>query len=152
MHTREHLRPDQLADILLLSKRTIYRSMEKGKLEKVLIRGNVWVKVPEEIKEMKPGDVLLLPSNAAKLLAVSRSTIYRWFWEGRLTGTLLLGRTLRIYKSGVDYLISEGEELAGNLGHGPVEDVDHPATDKRSTPKEDSKLASTIRSHLGVKR
>lgn len=108
----EHLRPDQMAELLLVTIRTIYRAIEKGTFERVLVRGRTRVKIPEEIKEMKPDDYLLRPSDVAKTLNVSRSTIYRWFWEGRLAGTLLFGRTLRLFKSGIDAFISEGERIA----------------------------------------
>jgi excisionase family DNA binding protein len=44
---------------------------------------------------------LLRPREVARQLAVSRSTVYRWFWEGRLRGVKLNGGTLRILESAV---------------------------------------------------
>jgi excisionase family DNA binding protein len=34
-------------------------------------------------------------------LAVSRSTVYRWFWEGKLQGVKLSSGTVRILESAV---------------------------------------------------
>ncbi|RJR32457.1 MAG: DNA-binding protein [Deltaproteobacteria bacterium] len=47
-------------------------------------------------------DKLLRPREAARILAVSRSTIYRWFWEGKIRGIKFGGNTVRILQSGVD--------------------------------------------------
>ncbi len=44
---------------------------------------------------------LIRPREVARLLAVSRSTVYRWYWEGRLQGVKLNGGTLRILESAV---------------------------------------------------
>jgi excisionase family DNA binding protein len=44
---------------------------------------------------------LMRPREVARQLAVSRSTVYRWFWEGRLRGVKLNGGTLRILESAV---------------------------------------------------
>jgi excisionase family DNA binding protein len=46
-------------------------------------------------------DKLLRPREVARQLAVSRSTVYRWFWEGRLQGVKLTGGTVRILESAV---------------------------------------------------
>ncbi len=101
----DHLRPDQLAELLCLSKRTIYRAIQEKRLKTVLIRGNTWVKVPQEIKYMNPRDQLLKPTIVAKMLNVSVSAIYHHFWEGTLKGCIVLGRSVRIYTSGiVNYL------------------------------------------------
>jgi excisionase family DNA binding protein len=43
----------------------------------------------------------------ARQLAVSRSTVYRWFWEGRLKGVKLHGGTVRILESAVLEMLSE---------------------------------------------
>jgi len=37
----------------------------------------------------------------ARRLAVSRSTVYRWYWEGRLRGVRLDSGTIRILESAV---------------------------------------------------
>jgi len=44
---------------------------------------------------------LMRPREVARLLAVSRSTVYRWYWEGRLRGVKLDGGTVRILESAV---------------------------------------------------
>jgi len=45
---------------------------------------------------------LLRPREAAARLAVSRSTVYRWFWEGQLKGVRLAQGTVRILESAVE--------------------------------------------------
>jgi len=44
---------------------------------------------------------LLRPREVARLLAVSLSTVYRWYWEGRLRGVRLDSGTIRILESAV---------------------------------------------------
>lgn len=44
---------------------------------------------------------LLRPRMAAEMLGVSRSTIYRWFWEGTLKGVKITGGTVRILEDSV---------------------------------------------------
>lgn len=44
---------------------------------------------------------LLRPREVADRMAVSRSTVYRWFWEGKLKGIKLAGGTVRILESDV---------------------------------------------------
>ena len=52
---------------------------------------------------------LVRPREVARQLAVSRSTIYRWFWEGRLKGVKLNGGTLRILESAVLERLAEAD-------------------------------------------
>jgi excisionase family DNA binding protein len=52
---------------------------------------------------------LLRPREVARQLAVSRSTVYRWFWEGRLRGVKLNGGTLRILESAVQEKLVEAD-------------------------------------------
>jgi excisionase family DNA binding protein len=54
----------------------------------------------KEAKKMTE-ERLLRPREVARVLAVSRSTIYRWFWEGRLRGVKLNSGTVRILESAV---------------------------------------------------
>jgi excisionase family DNA binding protein len=54
-------------------------------------------------------DRLLRPREVAKRLAVSRSTVYRWFWEGKLKGVKLAGGTVRILESAVTQKIDEAD-------------------------------------------
>ncbi|MCP9468660.1 MAG: helix-turn-helix domain-containing protein [Nitrospira sp.] len=51
---------------------------------------------------MKP--VLLRVQEAAKLLNVSKWTIYRWIEEGRLRATKIGGSSLRVFHASVDDL------------------------------------------------
>ena len=39
---------------------------------------------------------------AAEILGVSRSTVYRWFWEGSLQGVKMATGTLRIFESSIN--------------------------------------------------
>lgn len=50
---------------------------------------------------------LLRPGEVAKNLAVSRSTVYRWFWEGKLRGVKLNSGTVRILESAVREKLAE---------------------------------------------
>jgi excisionase family DNA binding protein len=52
---------------------------------------------------------LVRPREVARQLAVSRSTVYRWFWEGRLKGVKLNGGTLRILESAVLEKLAEAD-------------------------------------------
>ena len=59
---------------------------------------------------MLPCDQLLRPRQAAAILAVSRSTVYRWFWEGRLKGVKLQAGTVRILQSSVREFLDHAAE------------------------------------------
>jgi excisionase family DNA binding protein len=52
---------------------------------------------------------LLRPREVANRLAVSRSTVYRWFWEGRLKGVKLNSGTVRILESSVSEKLAEAD-------------------------------------------
>jgi excisionase family DNA binding protein len=52
---------------------------------------------------------LLRPREVALRLAVSRSTVYRWFWEGRLRGVKLNSGTVRILESSVTEKLVEAD-------------------------------------------
>lgn len=52
---------------------------------------------------------LLRPREVASRLAVSRSTVYRWFWEGRLRGVKLNTGTVRILESSVVEKLAEAD-------------------------------------------
>jgi excisionase family DNA binding protein len=52
---------------------------------------------------------LLRPREVAQQLAVSRSTVYRWFWEGKLKGLKLGGGTVRILESAVRKQLAEAD-------------------------------------------
>jgi putative resolvase len=50
---------------------------------------------------------LIRPREVANRLAVSRSTVYRWFWEGKLKGVKITGGTVRILESAVRERMAE---------------------------------------------
>jgi len=52
---------------------------------------------------------LLRPREVAARLAVSRSTVYRWYWEGKLKGVKLGGGTVRILESSVEQKVAEAD-------------------------------------------
>ena len=56
---------------------------------------------------------LLRPGEVAKQLAVSRSTVYRWFWEGKLKGVKISGGTVRILESEITKLLKEAAGVYG---------------------------------------
>ncbi|MHB9072455.1 MAG: excisionase family DNA-binding protein [Desulfobaccales bacterium] len=50
---------------------------------------------------------LMRPREVANRMAVSRSTVYRWFWEGKLKGVKITGGTVRILESAVNERMAE---------------------------------------------
>lgn len=52
---------------------------------------------------------LMRPREVAKVLNVSISTIYRWFWEGKLEGVQIGGDTIRIFSSCIKEILNEKE-------------------------------------------
>jgi excisionase family DNA binding protein len=46
-------------------------------------------------------DRLLRPRDVAGRLGISKSSVYRWFWEGKLKGIKLACGPVRIYESAV---------------------------------------------------
>ncbi|MBW1991789.1 MAG: helix-turn-helix domain-containing protein [Deltaproteobacteria bacterium] len=52
---------------------------------------------------------LLRPREVAHRLGISRSSVYRWFWEGKLRGVKLLGGPVRILESSVKLQLSEAD-------------------------------------------
>jgi len=46
------------------------------------------------------------PSEVARLLGVSRATVYRWFWEGKLQGIKVGHRSVRIAREAVEKILS----------------------------------------------
>ena len=52
-------------------------------------------------------DRLLRPREVANYLSVSRSTVYRWFWEGKLKGVKITGGTIRILESALEDKLKE---------------------------------------------
>lgn len=62
---------------------------------------------------------LLRVQEAAKLLKVSKWTVYRWIDEGRLRGTKIGQGSLRVFRISVDELIEktkiDGEVIRANV-------------------------------------
>jgi excisionase family DNA binding protein len=50
---------------------------------------------------------LLTVEKASRVLSVSKSTIYRWFWEGKLRGVKFSKNNIRILKKSVDEVFDE---------------------------------------------
>lgn len=55
---------------------------------------------------------LLRPSEVAGRLGISRSSVYRWYWEGKLRGVKLVGGPVRIFESAVCEQIHDMDCLA----------------------------------------
>jgi excisionase family DNA binding protein len=51
-------------------------------------------------------EIFVRPSEVARQLGVSRSTIYRWFWEGKLKGIKLSDKNIRILANSVEQLVT----------------------------------------------
>lgn len=52
-------------------------------------------------------EIFVRPSEVARQLGVSRSTIYRWFWEGKLKGVKFSEKNIRISKDSVEKIIAD---------------------------------------------
>jgi putative resolvase len=63
--------------------------------------------VPKQEENLMTQERLLRPREVAERLAVSRSTVYRWFWEGKLKGVKITGGTVRILESAVRDKLAE---------------------------------------------
>lgn len=60
--------------------------------------------------QLQAKDNLLRPREVANRLAVSRSTVYRWFWEGKLKGVKITEGTIRILESALNDKLKNLEE------------------------------------------
>ena len=52
-------------------------------------------------------EIFIKPSEVARRLGVSKSTIYRWFWEGKLKGVKLSEKNIRILANSVEQIVSK---------------------------------------------
>jgi excisionase family DNA binding protein len=52
-------------------------------------------------------EIFVRPSEVARQLGVSRSTIYRWFWEGKLKGIKFSDKNIRISMHSVEKIIAD---------------------------------------------
>jgi excisionase family DNA binding protein len=76
--------------------------------------------VPRFLKGRRPNqggyvmtpERLLRPSDVAGRLGISRSSVYRWFWEGKLRGVKLAGGPVRIFESEVAAQMLDMDGLA----------------------------------------
>ena len=64
-------------------------------------------------EEFMASERLLRPSEVAGRLGISRSSVYRWFWEGKLQGVKLAGGPVRIFESAVFAQMLDMDCLAG---------------------------------------
>lgn len=85
------------------SIRTIYRALERTSYE--------------ELMAAMPEEELLKPSEAARLLRCSKSTIYRYLTEGKLTEVRLFGTLVRVKKSELIGMIETA--MAGGMEGAP---------------------------------
>ena len=58
---------------------------------------------------------LIKPSKAADMLGLSRSSVYRWYWEGKLKGVKLKGGPIRIYEISVLEQLEDGDYTSNSL-------------------------------------
>lgn len=96
-------RPDELAEIFRLSRRTVYRMIEQGEIKAVRFGDNGPWRVPAtEIPTIPDSTTkeiigrLERPSDTAKRLGISRSSVYRLYNEGKLAGIQVGENTIRI--------------------------------------------------------
>lgn len=114
-----YYRPDEVAEFIRVSKRTIYRMIAEGQLGVVKLRTASSWRVPrgaivELVGEInwQDGTRYLKPSEVAGILNVSRSSIYRWFWEGKLKGFKISKGTLRFPVSAVEeFMAGQPEDM-----------------------------------------
>lgn len=59
---------------------------------------------------------LMRPREVAGRLGISCSSVYRWFWEGKLTGVKLAGGPVRIYQSAVFEQMRERDPRSWHAG------------------------------------
>jgi excisionase family DNA binding protein len=70
---------------------------------------NGWEAIRHKEVQQMAAEKLLRPREVAARLAVSCSTVYRWYWEGRLRGVQLSGGTIRILESSVMEKLAEAD-------------------------------------------
>jgi excisionase family DNA binding protein len=63
--------------------------------------------IPQEVRDMEPGDRLLKPIEVARKFKVSVSAVYRWAAEGKLDFVKIAGHTIRILESSVKNIIAD---------------------------------------------
>jgi excisionase family DNA binding protein len=107
-------RPDEAAALLGVKLRTIYRFYERGLIFPENIRGTRRLSqaaIMELAGGMAMADMRLMRvREAAALLQVSRSTIYRWLAEGRLREVRIAGSIVRLLRREVETMLAEARE------------------------------------------
>lgn len=56
-------------------------------------------------------DYLMRPREVAEELKCSMSSVYRWFWEGKLKGVQIGINTIRIFSSSIKEILNGKEDL-----------------------------------------
>jgi excisionase family DNA binding protein len=75
--------------------------------------------------------VLLRVQEAAKLLGVSKWTVYRWIEEGRLCATKIGQGSLRVFRASVSGLIGDAESSDRVVRKRPPDDMKGARTTRR---------------------
>ena len=83
-------RPDEVADLLRLSRRTIYRMVGRGDLESIRF-GTGSIRIPASAlpPEALGMGRLERPLETARRIGMSVSSVYRLYHEGRLPGVMI---------------------------------------------------------------
>lgn len=134
--------PVEAAEILEVNTRTIRRLVEAGDLQMVEVKyggKRIYGALMEKVMGDKSKRLNVM--NVAEQLGVSRSTVNRWFWEGRLKG-IKIGFLIKIYQSSVDDFLSAAEELSQSEVGWPDE---KPFVRRNSTSKETEALPALAR-------
>jgi len=100
----------EVAQACRISRRNTYRILKKGKLSFMTGKRRISVEtLPEDLARILRGeDRLIRIGEVAGLLGASRSSIYRWFWEGKLKGIKLPWGAVRILESEIRRILTEG--------------------------------------------
>ena len=56
-------------------------------------------------------DYLMRPREVAEVLKCSISSVYRWFWKGKLKGVQIGNNAIRIYSSSIKEILDDEKEL-----------------------------------------
>lgn len=78
---------------------------------------------------------LLRPSEVASRLGISRSSVYRWFWEGKLKGVKLAGGPIRILESAVLEQVMDMDVIEGGISCKPQVESQFPQLSEKPFKK-----------------
>jgi excisionase family DNA binding protein len=93
---KSRFRPDEAAELLKLTKRTLYRFIKNQFFETENIRGLMMVN--SDILIRAQTDELLTPIEIARMFRISKTIVYNLFNDGAIEGVKFY-RTIRIWKS-----------------------------------------------------